>query len=397
MQLFDYDRASTLMKQSRMDVILASSKHGVGYLSDYWHPVSDDYYLLWDTKATHKTFVGIPSDESRGPFIVAGASEATTIALFDPWIEDRRYWGPGYYIQTWDNPLDPDPDPGEPMQVVADALTEKGLADATIGIEERYLGIKYARRLQELLPRATFVDAEDVLWGLRIIKSKEEIRRSWEACIRTGKAWLNTIHAAQEGMTERDLQRVFAQMCLAEELDYERAYAIFGPAGLSLVNGSPPSLGNELKRGQFIRIDAQGKYEGYICNLSRIVAFGDVSEGMEKAHAIERGLVERMMPELKPGVKSSHIREVELELYKDIGYPPVVPYTGHGVGRVVHEPPYLALNDETVLQPNMIVTLEPTICYSEQGDVFVSIEDQFVINENGADWQTESAPMDLHL
>ena len=147
MQLFDYDRASTLMKQSRMDVILASSKHGVGYLSDYWHPVSDDYYLLWDTKATHKTFVGIPADESRGPFIVAGASEATTIALFDPWIEDRRYWGPGYYIQTWDDPLDPDPDPGEPMQVVADALTEKGLADATIGIEERYLGIKYARRL----------------------------------------------------------------------------------------------------------------------------------------------------------------------------------------------------------------------------------------------------------
>lgn len=397
MQLFDYDRASTLMNDSGIDVILASSKHGVGYLSDYWHPVSDDYYVLWDVSATHKTLVGLPAEESRGAFIVAGASEATTIGLFDPWIEDRRYWGPGYYIQTWEDPLDPNPDPGDPMKTVADALTEKGLGQAVIGIEERYLGVKYANRLQELLPRATLVDAEKVLWSLRMIKSAEEIRRLREACVLTGKAWLDTIHAAREGMTEQELQRQFAQTCLAQGLDYERAYVIFGPSGLTLANGSPPSRDNQLKSGQFIRIDAQGKYEGYICNLSRIVAFGDVSASMERAHEIERELVERMIPELKPGVKASRIREIELGLYESTGYPPVVPYTGHGVGRVVHEPPYLALNDHTVLQPGMVVTLEPTICFSEGGDIFVSIEDQFLITEDGAEWQTRSAPLDLHV
>ncbi len=397
MQLFDYERASRLMEESGIDVTLASSKHGVGYLSDYWHPVSDDYYVLWDTTATHKTLVGLPAEESRGAFVVAGASEATTIALFDPWIKDRRYWGPGYYIQTWNNPLDPNPDPGDPMETAADALREKGLAGATIGIESRYLGVKYASRLQELLPQARLVDAEAVLWGLRMVKSDEEIRRLREACVRTGKAWLDTVHAAQEGMTEGELQRVFAQKCLAEGLEYERAYVIFGPAGLSLINGSPPSRGNRLKRGQFIRIDAQGKFEGYICNLSRIVGFGEVTAGMRRAHSIERGLVERMMPELKPGVKASRVREIELSLYEETGYPPVVPYTGHGVGRVVHEPPYLALNDHTVLQPNMIVTLEPTICYSEGGDIFVSIEDQFLITQDGAEWMTESASMDLYV
>ncbi len=397
MQLFEYEQASALMRESRIDVILASSKHGVGYLSDYWHPASDDYYVLWDTTATHKTLVGLPAESSRGPFIVAGASEATTIALFDPWIKDRRYWGPGYYIQTWDNPLDRDPDPGDPMRVAADALREKGLAKATIGIEERYLGVKYANRLQELLPSARLVDVENVLLDLRVIKSDEEIRRHREACRRTGKAWLDTVHAAEEGMTEQEMQRIFAQACISEGLEYERGYVIFGPAGLDLINGSPPSLGNRLKRGQFIRIDAQGKYQGYICNLSRIVGFGDVSTGMERVHAIERRLVERMIPELRPGVKASRIREIELELYEESGYVPVVPYTGHGVGRVVHEPPYLALNDHTILQPNMVVTLEPTVCYSEGGNIFISIEDQFVITEDGVEWQTESAPMDLYV
>ncbi len=223
------------------------------------------------------------------------------------------------------------------------------------------------------------------------------MRRLREACVRTGSAWLQTVQAAEEGMTEADVQRLFIQKCMAEGLEYERVYVIFGPAGVNLINGSPPSTGNPLKRGQYLRVDAQGKYQGYICNLSRIVAFGDVSADMERAHALERGLVERMMLELKPGVRASHIRQVELGLYEETGYPPVVPYTGHGVGRVVHEPPYLALNDHTVLQPNMIVTLEPTICYSDGGDIFVSIEDQFLITEDGAEWQTASAPMDLYV
>jgi Xaa-Pro aminopeptidase len=86
-----------------------------------------------------------------------------------------------------------------------------------------------------------------------------------------------------------------------------------------------------------------------------------------------------------------------IRVHDDIGYQPVIPYTGHGVGRVVHEPPYLSLNDHTVLQPNMVETLEPTICYSEGRDIFISIEDQFLITNDGIEWLTEAAPMDLYV
>ena len=86
-----------------------------------------------------------------------------------------------------------------------------------------------------------------------------------------------------------------------------------------------------------------------------------------------------------------------IRVHDDIGYQPVIPYTGHGVGRVVHEPPYLSLNDHTVLQPNMVETLEPTICHSEGGDMFISIEDQFLITNDGIEWLTEAAPMDLYV
>ena len=89
------------MEAAGVDCIIASSKHNVAYLSDYWHMVSDDFYVLWDLSVTHKTFCGVPADPGKDAFIVAGASEKTTLERDDPWIKDRRYWGPGYYIQTW--------------------------------------------------------------------------------------------------------------------------------------------------------------------------------------------------------------------------------------------------------------------------------------------------------
>jgi Xaa-Pro aminopeptidase len=190
---------------------------------------------------------------------------------------------------------------------------------------------------------------------------------------------------------------VYRRLCIENGAEYERAYMIFGPAGLDLSNGSPASGEVELEKGMFIRIDGQPKYQGYICNLSRIVGFGEVSDSLTKAHEIEKWLVERCMEEMKPGMKCSEIRQIELDLYDDIGYPPVIPYTGHGVGRVVHEPPYLSLNDHTVLQPNMVETLEPTLCHSEGGDMFISIEDQFLITNDGIEWLTEAAPMDLYV
>ena len=397
MQLFEYERATHIMEAAGIDVIIATSQKSVAYLSDYWHPPSDQFYVLWDTEATHMTVVGLPAQSERDAFIVAGASESTTIGIMDPWIQDRRFWGPGYYIQTWDNPLDPNPPSGDAMEVTANALKEKGLANGTIGIEMRYLGSKYSERLQQLLPNATFVDAEDAIWALRMIKCDEEIRRFRIACEKGSKIWLDTIHAAEEGMTQSDLQAVYRKLCIENGAEYERAYMIFGPAGLDLSNGSPASGEIELEKGMFIRIDGQAKYKGYICNLSRITGFGEVSDSLAKAHSVEKWLVERCMEEMKPGMKCSEMRQIELDLYDDIGYPPVIPYTGHGVGRVVHEPPYLSLNDHTVLQPNMVETLEPTICHSEGGDMFISIEDQFLITNDGIEWLTEAAPMDLYV
>ena len=91
------------------------------------------------------------------------------------------------------------------------------------------------------------------------------------------------------------------------------------------------------------------------------------------------------------------MRKAEMKLYEGTGYEAVVPYTGHGVGRVVNEPPYLTDKNPTVLQPGMSVTLEPTVNFREQGDIFISLEDQFLITDAGAECLTADSPLDLYL
>lgn len=393
MKLFDYEKAMKLMSESGIDIVLASSKHNIGYLADYWHSVSDDYYVLWDTTVTHKTLVGIPREEKLGAFMIPAASEMTPLEAADPWIKERRYWGPGYYIQTW---KEKSPDPGNPMDVVAEALAEKGLNQACLAVEMRYLGIAYFERLRSLLPKARFVDAEGLLWNLRMIKCSEEIRRTREACRRTTKAWYKVINQCCQGITERKVQHLLVEALAEEELEYERAYCIFGPAGVILKNGPPLPSDNRLREGQFIRTDVQARYEGYMCNLSRVVAFGRVTIDMEKAHTIVKDMLKGLTVLLKPGISCRAIRMLELEMYQRTCYKAVVPYTGHGIGRVVHEPPYLSDKDHTLLTPGMLVTLEPTVNFSNGGDIFVCLEDEFLITEDGCECLTCDASLELY-
>ena len=91
---------------------------------------------------------------------------------------------------------------------------------------------------------------------------------------------------------------------------------------------------------------------------------------------------------IKIMVTINDVRAAELAMYDGTGYKPVIPCTGLGVGRVIHEPPYLSGNDETVLEPGMVVALEPTVQFTSVGDIFVCPEDQFLTHISHLDFQS---------
>ncbi len=56
-------------------------------------------------------------------------------------------------------------------------------------------------------------------------------------------------------------------------------------------------------------------------------------------------------------------------------------HTGHGLGRLLHEPPYLDVGDERVLAPGMVVSVEPGIYVPGLGGFRHS--DTVVVTEDG--------------
>src|SRR5437867_2916257 len=159
------------MEERGVDLLLACSRANVGYLTGYTYYVAQGLpYVLEDGRQWSITFVGVPRSDEIAPFLTPVSSEHGSIAYADPWIEDRRFWGPKWTYSGEASPTSAGA-PGDVAECVAGAIRERGLTEGTIALEIEAIPAARYVRLRELLPRARFVDAADILRDLRIIKS----------------------------------------------------------------------------------------------------------------------------------------------------------------------------------------------------------------------------------
>jgi Xaa-Pro aminopeptidase len=394
MRLFDVTRATQLMAEHGVDLTLASAKDSVGYLSDYWDDDTREDYAMWYSEVRYVNLCGVAGDASVPPFLVLSAHEKTSVEARACWIADRRYWGPGFYVQQWPSPR---PAPGDPMQTVAQAIDDRGLARGCIAIEPKHLATEYFARLTALLPDATWTDAGPILAKLRAVKCAEEVDRLREVCARTVRAWQAAIGELRPGMTELQLRWEIGEAFAAQQLGWDRGYVIFGPAGVHLQHGAPVPGSNALRAGQFVRVDIAGRYRGYLSDMSRVVGFGTLSAEMEHAHAVVRGILDELTALVRPGLTGGELRQRELALYAAAGVKPVVPYAAHCIGRTVHEAPYASQDDNTPFEPGMVIALEPTVTFSRGGDFNICLEDDLLVTTTGCERLTGAASLDLYL
>ncbi len=90
---------------------------------------------------------------------------------------------------------------------------------------------------------------------------------------------------------------------------------------------------------------------------------------------------------LRPGIAAKTVDEAARSVIAQAGFGEFFTHgLGHGIGLEIHEAPFLKAGNDTILQPGMVVTIEPGIYLPGWGGV--RIEDDVLVTPDGCEMLT---------
>jgi Xaa-Pro dipeptidase len=95
----------------------------------------------------------------------------------------------------------------DPVEATRRLLCERGLASGRLGLETRVLRVPLYHRLRDAFPRATLVDASDVVDRVKVVKSMPEIAHIREAACLTNRGMSAALAAVGEGVLDQEVAR----------------------------------------------------------------------------------------------------------------------------------------------------------------------------------------------
>jgi creatinase len=267
-----------------------------------------------------------------------------------------------------------------------------------IGIEEDHLTLEMMSKVKSIFTFSTFQDASKDLMNLRMIKSEEEIEIIKNGAriadlgaeeivkhIRPGESELEIAIQGRDRM-EREIAKTYP------DAEYMDTWVWF-QSGINTDGAHNPKTNRKLKIGDILSLNTFPMISGYYTALERTLFVEKVDDASLKAWEANVKVHNRGLELIKPGVKCSEICTELNELFAELGY---IQYRtfgyGHSFGMLSHfygREAGLELREdiETVLEKNMVISIEPMIMIPEgkPGAGGYREHDILVINENNAE------------
>lgn len=279
-------------------------------------------------------------------------------------------------------------------QSAFDALF-KHLDVTRIGVEGQIMRVFVHHAMLAAKPSLEIIEAEKAISGLRLIKNDEEIDALQTAIQYSEQALSKTLEQVRTGMTEIEIESILKQQMLAcggEEFS-------FGPIVAAGGNSARPHASAradyQLQAGDALLIDFGARYAGLCADITRTFFISHCSEEAQAVYdtVLQANLVGHTASH--PGATAHDVDDAVTSVLEASTYADrIVHKTGHGLGRDIHEAPYIMRGNSQVLQPGMVFTIEPGLY--EEGNFGVRIEDDVVVTADGVRCLT-SFPKELTL
>lgn len=264
------------------------------------------------------------------------------------------------------------------------AAQSLGLDGKRIGVEPRQLRLMEFRHVKAGAPESDFPDASGVLSQLRLKKDRAEVDTMRRAVKIAQDALEATLPLIKIGMTERELSSELVVQLLKHGSDPALPFSPIVSGGPNGANPHASPTDRKLQAGDLLVVDWGAAYHGYISDLTRTFAVGDVDAECQKIHKIVQDANAAGRAAGKPGVPCANVDIATREVIEKSGYGKYFTHrTGHGIGMEGHEDPYMRGDNMQLLEPGMAYTVEPGIYLPDRNGV--RIEDNVVITETGAE------------
>ncbi|MFK7879661.1 MAG: M24 family metallopeptidase [Roseobacter sp.] len=362
-------RAQELMNASDLDALLLTTEPEVRYFTGF-------LTRFWESP-TRPWFVLLP--QSTDPIAIIPSIGSHLMG--QSWIDD---------IRTWRSPDYSD----DGVSLLAACIMEQVSAKGRIGVPsgtESHLRMPLSSwtALQSRIGLRKMVCDKSIVRNLRMIKSDREIAKIRETCAIANRSFARVAEIAHVGAALDTVFRRFQMLCLEEGADWVGYLAgAAGPGGYGDVIS--PATPDPLRSGDVLMLDTGLVRDGYYCDFDRNFAVGPIAAEAEEAYVKLLDASAAAFDKARPGVTAAELFHCMDQIVTGGAGGSDAGRMGHGLGMQLTEWPSLIAQDETVLAPGMVLTLEPGVSIAP-GQTLVHEED-IVITENGAAYLSAPAP-----
>lgn len=231
-------------------------------------------------------------------------------------------------------------------------------------------------------PKLRIVDAEKAISGLRLRKSAAEVTVLEKAIAISEAALAEVLSRVRVGQTEKEIEAILTLALFANGAE-EHAFSPIVAAG---DNSARPHASARkdyrVKAGDALLLDFGARRDGFVSDITRTVFVGHASSEAEQVYetVLRANQVGREIA--RPGLSAHDVDDAVTSVLEASPFADRIrSKTGHGLGREVHEEPYIMRGNHQKLEPGMVFTDEPGLY--RIGGFGVRIEDDILVTETG--------------
>src|SRR5579863_2508090 len=244
------------------------------------------------------------------------------------------------------------------------AAHRKRVTGWTIGIEAEHMTVADRKRIADRLPSGLrLANVPPIVERARMVKDGDELGRI-RAAVQLGATLFDrTLEVLKPGVRESDV---------AAEMEYAARHAgaeamsfptiIASGARSALPHGRATTLA--ISPGGFVVCDFGVILAGYCSDQTRTVWVGPVPTEAREVYDAVRESQQAAIDAVRPGIPVGKIDEAARKVLRRAGLGRYFTHsTGHGVGLEIHEAPRVAQGQKEILQPGMVITIEPGVYF----------------------------------